>query len=287
VSNFDEFISWCRKEDLFEGDLLNFVDVLEIHLNRLKEQNVIYTEIMFAPGEMPADLDLALERMKIFRDRLNILEEGRIQVEFLHCIGRMLNPTGKRVEQIVERILRFKKEGLIVGVGFAGLEKGFPVKPFRDIFSEFKKAGLGISIHAGEWCGPESVWDAIENGFADRIGHAVTAFEDSELLDNLARDKIHLEFCPTSNLKTGSIEKIEAHPINKARERKLEFSLSSDDPGAFECSVTGEYKLVQEKFGFTENELLQLTHSGLRGRFQEKQRIAGSISFPDTYRNRK
>ena len=275
VQAFDAFIQWCHAQDHFEGDILGYTDIIEVHLSRLKKQNVIYTEIMFAPGELPRNHDEAITKMEAFRRRVDTFEEGRIQVEFLATISRQKHPD--QLQYLVDRILLLYEAGLICGVCMAGLEPGFPIKPFKDIFSTFKEAGLGISIHAGEWCGPESVWDALANGFPDRISHGVNAFDDPALIDYIADHKIHLEFCPTSNVKTGSLKTLQDHPIIKAKEKNLEFSLSTDDPGAFENTVEGEYMIAREIFELTENELHEITMSGLRARFQKQQRYPGTL----------
>lgn len=279
VRTFDEFIRWCQDQDHFEGDILGYSDIFEVHISKLKKQNVIYTEVMFAPGELPKSHDAALKRMDAFRHLVDTFEEGRIQVEFLATISRQKSP--EQLRHLVDRILLLHEAGLICGVCMAGLEPGFPIKPFRSIFAKFKEAGLGISIHAGEWCGPESVRDALYNGFPDRIGHGVRAFEDPELIDYISEHRVHLEFCPTSNVRTGSLKRIEDHPIARARDRCLEFSLSTDDPGAFESTVEGEYDIAREIFGFSENELCRIAMSGLRARFQQRFRHPGTLIFPE------
>jgi len=121
-------------------------------------------------------------------------------------------------------ILALYEAGLVVGVALAGPERGNPVKPFHKTITRFHEAGLGIEIHAGEWCGPESIWDALEHGYPHRIGHGVSLFQDPKLIGLFQERQIHLELCPTSNLKTGSIAQIEEHPIGRARELGLNFS---------------------------------------------------------------
>ena len=164
--------------------------------------------------------------------------------------------------------------GLIVGVALAGPERGYPVKPFHSTFARFHRAGLRIEIHAGEWCGPESVWDALEHGYPDRIGHGVSIFQDPRLLDVIQERNIHLEMCPTSNLVTGSVACIAEHPIGRARDLGLGFSINTDDPGPFGCSMESEYALLSEEFGFTDGDFDRVYRNALEARFQPELRIS-------------
>jgi adenosine deaminase/aminodeoxyfutalosine deaminase len=90
----------------------------------------------------------------------------------------------------------------IVGIGIGGDEARGPAELFRELYAEAKAAGLRLTAHAGESAGPESIWSAINIG-AERLGHALAAQHDAELMDVLATRQIVLELCPTSNVRTG------------------------------------------------------------------------------------
>jgi len=179
-------------------------------------------------------------------------------------------------EKYKSQLMGLYEARLIVGVALAGPEPGYPVKPFQKIMARFHEAGLGIEIHAGEWCGPESVWDALEHGYPDRLGHGVSAFRDARLIEALRERGIHIELCPTSNRKTGSIANIAEHPIRQARDLEMSFSVNTDDPGAFESSLDAEVALVSDVFGFSEQDWLDVFSNSLRARFQPNLRIDGS-----------
>jgi adenosine deaminase len=132
---------------------------------------------------------------------------------------------------------------------------------------------MGIEIHAGEWCGPESVWDALEHGYPDRIGHGVSLFQDARLIDIFQERQIHVEMCPTSNLKTGSVSRLEHHPVGQARELGLNFSVNTDDPGPFKCSMLSEYEILSNVFGFEEDDFHKIYVNSLEARFQSELRI--------------
>jgi adenosine deaminase len=211
-----------------------------------------------------------LEKVRALREWVDQQEGGKIQVEFLVALSRRRSP--EEHGGLTERILALYEAGLVVGVALAGPERGNPVKPFEKIFAQFREAGLGIEIHAGEWCGPESVWDALEHGYPNRIGHGVTLFQDDRLIDIFRERDLHIEMCPTSNLKTGSISRIEEHPVARARELGLNFSINTDDPGPFECNMLSEYELLSNVFGFTESDFQKIYDNSLGARFQSELR---------------
>src|SRR5207247_481664 len=114
--------------------------------------------------------------------------------------------------------------------------------------------------------------DALEYGFPTRIGHGVAIFEDPRLLGRIQELGIHVEMCPTSNVKTGSVPNIEAHPVRLARDLDLSFSINTDDPGAFECSMNSEYELLEQLFGFQEDDFARVYANSLEARFQPRLR---------------
>jgi adenosine deaminase len=276
ITDIKSFFKWWDFIEPIEGKLEHFYPILGGHIERLKAQRVVYTEVMIAAGELPCDVVEAVEEVKAFRDRVNRQEGESIQVEFLVAFGRNKSP--EEVEWLAERILALHGAGLIVGVALAGPEPGNPVKPFRRTFARFHEAGLGIEIHAGEWCGPESVWDALEYGYPDRIGHGVSLFQDPMLVELFQERQIHVELCPTSNLKTGSISCMREHPAGRAKDLGLNFSVNTDDPGPFGCSMESEYELLSEEFGFEETDLRGVYVNALGARFQPRLRVADNTA---------
>jgi adenosine deaminase len=237
----------------------------------LKAQNVRYFEVMVPSGKLPADRGEALATMQGFREWVNHCEAGQIQVEFLLCFRR--NRPLEQVEAIAETIMALFEAGLIVGVALVGPEIGNPVAPFEHIFARLHEAGLKIEIHAGEWVGPESIWDALRHGYPDRIGHGVTLFDDPRLVEIFQERQIHIEICPSSNLQTGSIARIEDLHIRKALEAGLNVGINTDDPGIFGCSMNSEYALITEVFGFSQDDWMRVYRNSLNARFQKGLRI--------------
>jgi len=271
VVDFESFLNWWKFIQPAWA-LTSFYPVLGRYIARLKAQGVRYAEIMIAASLFPGDAAAAVDVMAALREWVNRLEDSLIQVEFLATLGRGHSP--EALAELAERALVLHKAGLIVGVALAGApEKDCPVKPFQRTFDRLHAAGLSIEIHAGEWCGTESVRDALEYGHPDRIGHGVSLFQDACLVELFKARQIHIEMCPTSNVKTGSVSRIQEHPVRLARDFGLSFSINTDDPGPFECSLESEYALLEDTFGFDEGDFQKIYANSLAARFQPTLRL--------------
>jgi adenosine deaminase/aminodeoxyfutalosine deaminase len=154
----------------------------------------------------------------------------------------------------------------IVGIGIGGDERNGAAELFRDAYSEARDAGLRLTVHAGEAVGPESIWGALNIG-AERIGHALTAIHDPELIHLLSERQVPLEICVTSNVKTGCCPKLEDHPVRRYFDEGLMVTLNSDDPTMFGSDLEGEYLLAHDAFEFTEEQLRELASNSIEASF--------------------
>ena len=279
VHDYESFWEWWPLLGPLGRDLRMLVPVAQRYIDQLKRENVRYFELMISYGWLPKEMSAAKEALQAFADQIGALEEGAIQVEFLIANGRH---HAENIHERADTILALYEAGLICGIAIAGPEPGFPVRPFQKVLARWHEAGLGIEIHAGEWVGAESVWDALRFGTPDRIGHGVALFDDPKLIEVFQERQIHVEMCPTSNYKTGSIKRLEDHPIRKARDVGLNFSVNTDDPGPFQCSMSSEYELLATTFDFTEADFLKIYENSLSARFQDSLRIADSSDHHDS-----
>jgi aminodeoxyfutalosine deaminase len=277
ITGLETFRRWVELLKPYQTDALEAMrPVLAAHVADLISQHVVYAEIMISPTMLTSEPRTLVSACHRWREWAFALEDGRIQLEFLMVVPRALD--SDRLERDTATFVALKKEGLIVGVALVGLETGESLARFASSFRRWREVGLGIEIHAGEHGGPESVWDALEHGQPARLGHGISAFQDPALLEHIRRNNVHLELCPTSNIRTGAVKDIQLHPVRCARDQALSFSLNTDDPGAFECSLQGEYQLVQDVFGFTFDDLTSVFHNSLAARFQPRLRYLPSPS---------
>jgi adenosine deaminase len=154
----------------------------------------------------------------------------------------------------------------VVGFSMAGDEENFPAGDFAEAFEIAAGAGLGCTIHAGEWAGPESVRAALELPVT-RIAHGVRAVEDRALVSELAERETVLECCPTSNVVLGLYPSYELHPLPRLREAGVKVTLGSDDPPYFGASIEGEYEVCAMRMGFSEDDLRAITRTAIGAAF--------------------
>lgn len=168
----------------------------------------------------------------------------------------------------------------IVGLGMGGDEGKGRQGDFAYAFDMAREAGLRLTTHAGEFGGPESVWDALRDLNVERIGHGVRAIEDPALVRELAARQITLEVCPGSNVRLGLYPDLSAHPIARLREAGVPVTVSTDDPPFFHTTMRKEYDMLAETFGWDESDFRALNQAALNAAFCDadtKTRIAKKL----------
>lgn len=183
--------------------------------------------------------------------------------------------------------IRDEHDASIVGFDLCGEERGYPAILHKEAFAYVHKNFMGKTVHAGEAYGPESIFQAVTDCHANRIGHGTfmfdhTEIEDSEiedpenftdaLVNYLAGRRITIEVCPTSNLQTlphlsGNIKN---HPIKNMIDRKMSVTICTDNRLISNTSVTKELLLIAENFSLTSEELRSLVIAGFKGSFYYK-----------------
>ncbi|WP_263355555.1 adenosine deaminase [Acidicapsa ligni] len=168
----------------------------------------------------------------------------------------------------------------IIGIGLGGDERVAASEPFRAMYAEAAASGLRLTNHAGETTGPEAIWEALSIG-SERLGHALSAIRDPELIAELRRRQTPLELNPSSNMRTGVCPSFSEHPLRAYLDAGLMVTLNSDDPAFFGSSVENEYRLAYEIQGFTREELKQLAANSFQSSFlpaEAKQRWLSRIA---------
>ena len=169
------------------------------------------------------------------------------------------------VDEVVEFYLRHKEK--FIGLDLAGNEVEFPCRLFESSFKKAVAQGARITIHAGEACGPENVWAAIELLGAQRIGHGIHSIEDPALMRHLAEKSICLEMCPTSNWLTRSVPSFEEHPLPKVLRAGVPVCINTDDPTIFGTTLSREIEICWKQMGMSEAELKQCQEHAERASF--------------------
>ncbi|WP_068083397.1 adenosine deaminase [Polycladidibacter stylochi] len=266
--NWHDFSTFLSQYDVAAGLFRSAEDyalLSETYFRMLAAEGAIYGEVFVSP-------DHAKLAGLSYATYLDALGEGIMRARQANGIeGRMI-ATGvrhfgeKSVEMAAQEAVN-TPHPLMTGFGIAGDERqGHPAN-FAKAFQIAKEAGLGLTAHAGEFGGPESVRGALDFFGVSRIGHGVRAIEDADLVRRLVDEEITLEVCPHSNVSLGVYENLRFHPINRLRQAGVKVTLSSDDPPFFHTTLGKEYVQMTEVFGWDQLVLAEMTANSIAAAF--------------------
>jgi adenosine deaminase len=160
-----------------------------------------------------------------------------------------------------------------VGIDLAN-DESYSCIPFAELYKRASKTHVkGLTCHAGEATNAAAVYDAVEHLGVTRVGHGFLAVEDDNVMKMLVDRKVLLEVCPISNVRTGSVESMEAHPIRKLLDAGVLVSISTDDPGMFQTTIIDEYRALVDTHAVTFDELYQCNVNALNGSFLSKEKV--------------
>lgn len=235
------------------------------HYSRLAAQDCIYAEVIASPDHAAVQglgftdmIEGIVDGIDDARREFGI--EGRIQIT---CV-RHLGPDSA---EAVAHMAADNPHPMITGFGMAGDERQFEVEDFAEAFAIAEEAGLGLTAHAGELCGAQSVQNCIDHLGVNRIGHGVRAAESPEVINALLEAGIVLEVCPGSNLALSIFPSAKEHPLRQLHEAGIPVTLNSDDPPFFHTSLANEYHLTKQEFGFDDETLLAITRQAVQAAF--------------------
>jgi aminodeoxyfutalosine deaminase len=234
-------------------------------------QNILYREATFTPYTHTDFQEKGLE----IRDLLDGLEQGRrraqqefgVEIRWVFDIPRnfsFINPQNGYNPEPAEKTLEYALLGKacgVVGLGLGGSEINAPALPFAHVFAAERREGLWSVPHAGETMGPISVWEAIDHLGAQRIGHGVRSIQDPLLVKTLAERGIVLEINPTSNIRLHIYEDYAVHPFRQLDKAGVIVTVNSDDPPLFNSSLSQEYCVLSQQFGYKEPDLIRIARN--------------------------
>ncbi|MDR3747728.1 MAG: adenosine deaminase [Acidobacteriota bacterium] len=234
-------------------------------MQKLQAQNVLHAEVYISAG-------VVQWRGQEFAPLFAGAERGRRRGEqdfglSLFWIFDAVRHFGiEEAGRVVDEAIRFKDRN-VAGVGIGGDERKAGAKQFREVYAHAAEHGLRLTVHAGETAGPESIWGALRELKADRIGHGLRAIEDPELVRYLAERQVPVEICITSNVLTGCCSAVEQHPVRKLFDAGVLVTLNTDDPDMFHTTLAREYQIAHQVFGFSDDEIRQLAKNSFRASF--------------------
>ena len=237
-----------------------------------------YVELRFSPGYMAMTHNLPVAGVveAVIAGVKQGCRDFPVQTNLIGIMSRTFGETA--CEQELNALLAHRDS--ITALDLAGDELGFPGSLFLNHFNRARDAGWRITVHAGEAAGPESIWQAIRELGAERIGHGVKAVEDRALMDFLAEQRIGIESCLTSNIQTSTVPSLERHPLKVFLEHGVLASLNTDDPAVQGIDIIHEYEVAAPAAGLTTEQIRQAQINGLEIAFlsaQEKQALMDKV----------
>ncbi len=205
--------------------------------------NVRYLELHFTPFSFAQPYGFRLRDVFdwVTESVAEAADANGIRVSLIASINR--RESVDDAEAVVQLACDYLGKG-IVGLGLSGDERTYPADPFLPLFRTAKRAGLGITIHAGEWMDSQSVGYALEAIEADRIGHGIHVLDDPNLTAMARERRVVFEVCPTSNIQTGVVASMREHPLVQMIASGLLVTINSDDPSVLDIRLTDEYLRV-------------------------------------------
>ena len=226
------------------------------------EDNIEYLELRFSPARKMIPPEAVVRNVVLGVERA--MQDYPSKARLLLTIVREFGLTV--AEEMLELALAYADQG-IVGVDLAGHEEILRGYPFADVFQRARKAGLGVTIHAGEVGGADSVREAIELLGAQRIGHGVRSIEDHRVIRLLRERNITLEVCPTSNLQTGVVHTMMQHPLRDLYCLAVPVTINTDDPSVSDTTLTDEYLISIMGMGLAIRDIQQSILNAARAVF--------------------
>ena len=224
--------------------------------NRLyEEERVRYVETSFASGMIE---HLGLDGSAV-ADAIKSAAPAGLTVNVF--MGIHHNGFTERSRPFIEDCLKWKS---LDGLDLHGTET-MPLEPWTaKVWKRAREAGKRTKAHAGEFAGPEFVWQVVEELGVTRIQHGVRAIESPKLVKHLRDIGAVLDVCPISNVKLGVVERMEDHPIRELFKSGITCTLSTDDPVSFGNTLSEEYTALHQQCGFSYADLGELAANGFR-----------------------
>jgi len=248
----------------------------------LAAEGVGYAEVVFSPAQHAARLGDWFGPIEAVLDGFAAGERetgvvARLSPDVIRDLGR------EDAVGTVEVALRYVGRG-VVAINCAGSERT-RAGVYADVIRAAVDGGLHSVPHAGEWAGPENVWETLETLLPERIGHGVRAIDDPRLVEHLAERGIPLEICPTSNVATGAVASLDDHPFPRLRDAGVTVTLNSDDPGMFGSWIASEFEVARRVFGLDDDALADVAANGVRASFADASLKEDLLRGIETWRS--
>ena len=277
-----DFFNFLNKFNLLRGFYPNRESIERIAYEAIEDaaqDNVKYLELRYSPTHFSSMQRFPEE--KVIQWIQGAIDQAMKDYEIIviPVLTISRNYGVKLAEHTVNLAVNYAHE-FFFGLDLAGDELNFSPHPMAHLFERAKKAGMGLTLHAGEVNGPENVIEAVEIFGCNRIGHGIQAVKSEYAMKMLAEKQILLEICPTSNLHTGAVSSLASHPLKRFYDQGIPVSLNTDDPIVSNITLTDEYVNAITKMGVTEEDLKKFNLTALEHSFHpDKKKLKEKIAY--------
>ena len=245
-------------------------------------QNIRYLEVHFNPETNVRKRGLDFHDMLggMNCGRAEAREQWGVEMRWIADGVRDSETSPYSVTRTVDWIAALEPADGVVALGLGGNEVGHPPAPFAADFARAREAGLHTVAHAGETTGHDTVRDSLDLLCVERIGHGVRSIDDPNLVVRLARERIPLELCPTSNVCTGVVPSLADHPFRAFDEAGVVVTVNSDDPPLFGTTLTDEFLVLARDWGYGPDGLQRIALNAVDVSFlseEDRQRMRAAF----------
>ncbi len=270
VKSFEDYLALFHWTELIQSSPQAIeLSVYHTIAGAYRKNNITLLELRFNPmkrnrgGER--DLDQIMMAAVRGLDRASL--EYPVRCGMIVCLDRTFDAHLNEI--LLEKALKFKGRG-VVGIDIAGsARKGFRYSDCKAIYRKARREGLGLTVHAGEDEGHQSVLDVLESLEPERIGHGVRATEDEETLDRLSAAGVTLELCPSSNLNTrvvkgvGDMKRI----FRQLKKSGVKYTINTDGPEMLMTNLRNEIDFLLRNGVISKEDVLRANRNAFAASF--------------------
>ncbi len=258
----------------------DFYDLTWAYLTRIKQDNVIHTEIFFDPQ---THTDRGIPFDTVIKGIHTALEDGKKQLGITYklIMSFLRHLSEAEAFKTLEQALPYA--AWIDGVGLDSSEVGNPPSKFEKVYEIARQAGFKAVAHAGEEGSAEYVREALDLLKIDRLDHGNRSLEDEKLVKRLVDEKMALTVCPLSNLKLQVVKDLRKHPIKTMLQKGLKATVNSDDPAYFGGYMNDNYLAIAEALDLDKDEIYTLARNSFEASFACPDRKNRMIKELDTF----
>lgn len=268
-----DFLDFLKVYDTLAAVIKEPRDYYDITFDYLKsraQEQAIYVEMSYSPDH--AEHSSGIPSAEHLAAIQQAIDDAKQQFDI---IGRIIIIAVRHFGVAAAERLAYQTHKdrfpCVTGFGLGGDEAQFPPKQFAKAYQIAADAGLGCTVHAGEFAPASGMVEAMENLPISRIGHGINAICSPETIAMVKDRGITLEICPTSNIFLGLFPNMEHHPFPKLYEAGLKVSINSDDPPFMSTTLGLEYQRVQESYNYSDETMNTITRMAIDAAFVDQQ----------------